>query len=97
MFIVFLTFGENKAEAPKYMEGHKSWIKEGVDQGRFILVGSLQPNKGGVVMIHGLTREELETCLQQDPFVIEGVVNVEVHEVSPNQTVEALSFLKVSE
>ncbi|PPR73280.1 MAG: hypothetical protein CFH03_00926 [Alphaproteobacteria bacterium MarineAlpha3_Bin2] len=41
MFIVFLTFSDNKANAGQFMEGHKEWITRGFDDGVFLLAGSL--------------------------------------------------------
>ena len=41
MFMVLLKFSENKAQASQFMEAHNAWIKQGFDDGVFLLVGSL--------------------------------------------------------
>ncbi len=46
MFIVLLKFSNNKVQASQLMEGHKEWIKRGIDDGLFLFVGTLQPNLG---------------------------------------------------
>ncbi|MDZ5700077.1 hypothetical protein [Chelativorans sp. M5D2P16] len=94
MFVVLLRFSENKAQAPRFMEGHKAWIQRGVDDGIFLLVGSLRPDGGGAVLAHGATRPELEARVKEDPFVEENVVRAEILEIEPNRTDERLSFLK---
>ncbi len=93
MFIVQLKFSNNKAQAAHYMEGHNDWIKKGIEDGVFLLVGSLAPNLGGAVIAHNISREELETCLQQDPFVQEDIVETDIIEISPARTDPRLAFL----
>ncbi|MFC6490482.1 YciI family protein [Nitratireductor sp. GCM10026969] len=94
MFVVLLRFSENKAQAPRFMEGHKAWIQRGVDDGIFLLVGSLRPDGGGAVLAHDTTRPEIEARVKEDPFVEEDVVRAEILEIEPNRTDERLSFLK---
>jgi len=93
MFIVFLRLSDNRAAAPRLMEGHKAWIARGVADGVFLLVGTLQPAAGGAILAHGATRAELEARLAEDPFVAEDVARPEVHEVSPVRGDPRLGFL----
>ncbi len=93
MFIVFLRFADNKAQAGAFMDGHNVWIKRGFDDGVFLVSGSLQPKLGGAVIAHGVTRAELQDRVDADPFVAEGVVTAEILEISPAKTDERLSFL----
>ena len=59
MFIVLLKFSANKSQAGQYMEGHNTWIKQGFDDGVFLLVGSLQPNAGGGIVAHNISLADL--------------------------------------
>ncbi|CTQ60178.1 YciI family protein [Roseibium album] len=93
MFIVTLKFSDNKARAGDLMDGHKAWIKDGFDQGLFLMVGSLQPNMGGGIIAHNTTREEIEVFVGEDPFVSEGVVSAEILEITPARLDERLEFL----
>ncbi|WP_299471865.1 YciI family protein [uncultured Roseibium sp.] len=93
MFVVTLTFADNKARAGELMEGHKDWIKKGFDQGLFLMVGSLQPNAGGGIIAHNTTREDLEAFVAEDPFVAEQVVKAEILEITPARLDERLQFL----
>lgn len=94
MFFVTLTFSGNKAKAHVLMEGHNAWIKRGFDDGIFLLAGGLQPSAGGAVVAHNTSRAELEARIQQDPFVVEGVVSANILEVAPARVDERLAFLK---
>ena len=93
MFIVLLTFSDNRAQAGQFMEGHKAWIKRGFDDDVFLVAGSLQPNAGGGVMVHNTSLEALQSRVNEDPFVAEDVVSAEIIEITPSKADERLAFL----
>lgn len=93
MFAIFLKFAENRAKAPEFMDAHKAWIKQGFDDGVFLMVGSLQPNMGGAVLAHGGSRDDIESRVNDDPFVVEGIVSAEILEISPARADQRLDFL----
>ena len=93
VFVVLLRFSANKAQAPQFMDGHKAWIQRGMEDGVFLVVGSLQPNAGGAILAHGISRSELEARVNEDPFVEENVVSVEILEMTPARTDERLNFI----
>jgi uncharacterized protein YciI len=92
MFVVTLTFAD-KSRAGELMEGHKAWIQRGFEQGYFLMVGSLQPNRGGGILAHGASLEKLEGFVAEDPFVAEGVVTAEILEITPARFDDRLEFL----
>jgi len=93
MFVVFLKFSDNKAQASQFMEGHKEWIKRGFDDSVFLLVGSLQHNLGGGIVAHNTSLSELQSRVSDDPFVAANVVNAEIIEITPSKIDERLKFL----
>jgi uncharacterized protein YciI len=93
MFIVTLKFSDNKDKAGQLMDGHKQWIKRGFDDGVFLLVGSLQPNLGGGIVAHNTSRPELQARVNDDPFVVGGVVRAEIIELAPARADQRLEFL----
>ncbi len=93
MFAVFLRFGENRHRAPELMAGHNAWLNKGFEDGVFLLAGSVLPAEGGMVLAHSKDRTALAQRFAEDPFVAEGVVTVEVHEISPARVDERLAFL----
>ena len=94
MYVVLLKFAENRAKAPDLMDGHNAWIREGFEAGVFLATGSLQPNAGGGILAHNMTREALDARIAADPFVAEGVVTADVLEITPARTDPRLDFLK---
>lgn len=93
MYIVLLKFFDNKSQASQYMEGHNEWIKRGFDNGVFLVVGSLQPNLGGGILAHNTSLSDLQSRVNDDPFVANNVVNAEILEITPAQADERLKFL----
>jgi len=93
MFIVLLKFSDNKAAASEHMEGHKAWLKQGFDEGVFLLAGSLQPNLGGGILAHNASLSELQQRVNDDPFVAENVVNAEIIALAAAKADERLRFL----
>jgi uncharacterized protein YciI len=93
MFIVLLKFSTNKDQASAFMEGHKEWIKNGFEDGVFLLAGGLQPNLGGAILAHNTAMSDLLDRVNNDPFVVENVVSAEIFEITPSKTDERLKFL----
>ena len=93
MFIVLLRFSEQKSRAGAFMESHNAWIKQGLEDGVFLVVGSLQPGLGGGIVAHKTTIKDLQARVDRDPFVDENVVTAEILEIAPSQTDERLAFL----
>jgi uncharacterized protein YciI len=93
MFIVLLKFSANKGQAGQFMEGHNEWIRRGFDDGVFLLVGSLQPSLGGGIVAHNTTLQDLQSRVNNDPFVAENIVSAEILEITPAKADERLKFL----
>jgi uncharacterized protein YciI len=93
MFIIQLKFSINKSKASQYMHDHKLWIKKGIDEGVFMLVGSIKTNIGGLIIAHNTSHEELQIRIQNDPFIEHGIVKAEMLEVEPSMADERLLFL----
>ena len=93
MFIVLLRFSGNKGQAGQFMQGHNEWIKRGFDDGVFLLVGSVRPNLGGGIVAHSTSLSDLQSRVNDDPFVAENVVSAEILEIAPSKIDERLEFL----
>ncbi|MDD7973742.1 YciI family protein [Roseinatronobacter alkalisoli] len=96
MFVTFLKFAANRAAAPDFMAAHNEWIAKGFADGVFLCVGSLTPVAGGAVLAHGESREAHEARIAADPFVVQGIVTAETHEIDTKRTIPALDFLGVT-
>ena len=92
MFVVLLKFAD-KSKAGPLLEGHKAWLKQGFDEGVFLLGGSLQPDLGGAILVHNTSLPELKGRVDSDPFVANGVVTPEILEIKPSRFDDRLKFL----
>lgn len=93
VFIVLLRLSTNRGAAREHVTAHREWLQRGIDDGVFLLAGTLQPAAGGVVVAHNTSLEELEARVNADPFVIEDVVRPEILEVAPTQAADPLGRL----
>lgn len=93
MYIVFLRFGPNRSQAREWMAEHNQWIQSGIEDGVFLMAGSLDDAQGGAVLAANVTREVLMARVQDDPFVVHGVVTAEVNAITPSRVAPRLSEL----
>ncbi|MCB1465793.1 MAG: hypothetical protein KDK08_01245 [Rhizobiaceae bacterium] len=93
MYVILLRFSSNKQAASSHMAGHNEWIRTGVADGVFLVVGSLQPQQGGAIIARGESREAIEQRVASDPFVREDVVRPEILEMSVNVVADSMAFL----
>lgn len=93
MFMVLLKFSGNKGQAGQFMAGHKDWLERGFADGVFLLAGSLQPGLGGGIVADNTSLSELQSRVNDDPFVAEDVVSAEILEITPSRADERLDFL----
>lgn len=94
MYVVLLKFAGNKSKAPDYMDGHNAWLKRGFDDGVFLLAGSLQPGLGGGIVAHDTSLKDLQSRVNDDPFVAENVVSAEILEIDVAKADRRLDFLR---
>lgn len=93
MYFVTLKFSEQRDKAGQFMDGHKEWLKRGFDDGVFLLAGSLKPDLGGAIMAHNVSRDDLQTRMNEDPFVANNVVAADILEIAPAKMDARLAFL----
>ena len=93
MYVIILRFADNRSRASDFMQEHNAWIKRGFDDGIFLFAGSLQPGLGGAILAHGLALADVQARVDADPFVVHGIVTVEVLEIKPGKADPRLDFL----
>ena len=80
MFVVILTYRRPLAEIDRRMRAHVAFLTEGYRAGVFVASGRQVPRTGGVILAVGESREALQTRMEGDPFVREGLATFEVVE-----------------
>ena len=93
MHIVLLKFGPNRSQAAQWMAGHKEWIEKGINDGVFLLAGSLENAQGGALLAVKLSKAEVTALVEEDPFVKYQVVNPEIISIAPSRTATGFAAL----
>lgn len=93
MYIVFLRFSQNRAQAGQWMAEHNKWLADGFAAGDFAIAGSLENSQGGVLIARDMEQSALLEKVGQDPFVLHGVVAAEVHRFKPSRLADGLGAL----
>lgn len=93
MFVVSLKLTGSREQAAPWMAAHKDWLQAGFDDGVFLAAGNLHGQPGGGILVHGLEEAAVRARLAQDPFVANGLVEVELSGFTPAKTDSRLQFL----
>jgi uncharacterized protein YciI len=83
MFILLLTYTKPLDDVDRWLDEHRAWVKQGFDDGVFVLAGGQRPRVGGAILAIGESKADLEDRAAQDPFVRHGVATTQVIEVRP--------------
>jgi uncharacterized protein YciI len=94
MFIILLTYTKPLDEVDRHLTGHNAWVKQGFEEGVFILSGGQRPRTGGALLALGNDRAAIQTRVDHDPFVLAGVATAVVIEVAPSTLDDRLDWLK---
>lgn len=93
MHIIILKFTGNRHNAALHLPGHKAWLARGLEDGMFLLAGSLGSDFGGAILARAVSPAKIQDRVNEDPFVRENIVSAEVLEFSPSVASEGFQFL----
>lgn len=86
MFIVIVRISEQARTDKKRLQGHRTWVKQHIDNGIFVLAGSFidEPvSSAGMVFAHCESREQLDAIIATDSY-FNGGATYEIHEYKPS-------------
>ena len=76
MFVVLLRYPNPSAVEP-HRADHRAFIKRGVEQGRILVSGPMEPRTGGVIVATVSSRAEVDALIAEDPYHRAGVATHE--------------------
>ena len=85
MFVIELRYTADLAQIDAHMKAHVAFLGRHYAAGRFVVSGRKIPREGGIIVATGGTREEIETLMREDPFVVRGLAEVRVVEFRASQ------------
>ena len=62
-----------------------AFLKKHYASGHFLVSGRQIPRIGGIILAVGESREQIETIMKEDPFVLQGLADVRVVEFRASQ------------
>ncbi|HEY3497226.1 MAG TPA: YciI family protein [Polyangiaceae bacterium] len=93
MFVIELTYKAPLAEIDAAMRAHMAFLNQCYAAKRFLVSGRKIPRDGGIILAVGESREEIESLMQNDPFVSRGLADVRVIEFRPSQRADGIDAL----
>ena len=91
MFVVLLTYKRPLSEIDRSMRAHVAFLEAGYRAGVFLASGRQIPRTGGVILAVAPDRGALETVMQRDPFIREGLASFDIVEFRTSLHHPALS------
>lgn len=85
MFIIELSYKAALEQIDAQMRPHMAFLNKHYDTGTFIISGRKIPRDGGIIIAVGKTRAELESIVQEDPFVRLGLAEYRIIEFRASQ------------
>ncbi len=92
-YIILLKFSDNSGNAAEYVNAHKEWLNEGIEDGVFLMAGTLGSGMGGAIIAQDSSLEAIEIRVNADPFVKAQVVRAEILEFALSVAAKDLQFL----
>ena len=85
MFVIELTYKAELTEIDAHMAAHVVFLKKYYASGHFLVSGRKIPRDGGIILAVGRNRQEIETIVQEDPFVARGLADARIIEFRASQ------------
>ena len=85
MFVVLLHYVQPIEVVERLLEEHRTFLDRHFAAGRFIASGAQVPRVGGVILARGMSRQQLDAVLAEDPFLRERVADYQVVEFNPTK------------
>lgn len=93
MFLIEITYKVPIAQVEPVMAQHLAFVEKGYASGHFLASGRKVPRNGGLIFCTATGRAEVEEIMRQDPFVVQGLVDVRVIEFITSRAEEGLKGL----
>lgn len=85
MFVVLLHYVQPIEAVERLLEEHRAFLDRHFAARRFIASGAQVPRVGGVILARGMSRQQLDAVLAEDPFLRERVADYQVLEFNPTK------------
>ena len=85
MFVVELIYKASLADIDKNMPAHMKFLKKYYASGNFLMSGRKIPRDGGIIIATGKSRDEIQSIIEEDPFISRGLADFRIIEFQVSQ------------
>jgi uncharacterized protein YciI len=85
MFVIELMYKADLARIDARMTAHVRFLKKYYASGHFLVSGRKIPRDGGIILAVGKDRQQIESIVREDPFVIDGLADFRIIEFRASQ------------
>jgi uncharacterized protein YciI len=85
MFIISLNYLVSLEQIDAHMKPHMTFLKKHYDDGTFIMSGRKVPRTGGIILALAKSQEELQSIVEEDPFVKLNLAEYSITEFQTSQ------------
>lgn len=83
MFILLLEYTKPIEYVEKHLVAHREYLDIFCRSHNIIVAGKKKPRTGGVIIVRGMGRTEVERLIAEDPFTMHGVGEYTLIEFEP--------------
>jgi len=83
IFIASLTYIVPIERIDAVLQDHLAWLKAGHEAGYFLAWGPREPRDGGLIFVKAQSREEAQTLLASDPFMLHQLADLTITHWTP--------------
>jgi uncharacterized protein YciI len=80
MFVILVTYTKPLTEIDQHLADHRAFLGKGYEKNYFVASGPQNPRTGGVIISQLKSREQLETILKEDPFLVHQIADYKIIE-----------------
>ncbi|MBJ6724592.1 YciI family protein [Geomesophilobacter sediminis] len=94
MFLIDVQYQVPLNEIDEALEAHVAFLREQYAKGILVASGRKIPRTGGIILARGITREQLDAVLEQDPFKARGLARYTITEFVASMTAPELEAFR---
>ncbi|WCM93843.1 YciI family protein [Acidovorax sp. NCPPB 2350] len=83
LYAVTLTYIRPLEEIDAHLDSHRDWLVQYAGLGHILVAGPLEPKIGGMVIMHGDSRADVDRILALDSFHIHRLAEYDVRPFDP--------------
>jgi uncharacterized protein YciI len=80
MFIISLHYTADLEKVDQFLPGHNQFLQKFFGNATLICSGPKIPRTGGIIVCRAESMGQVESLIEEDPFVINGVARYEITE-----------------